>query len=195
MQMPGMDMSDGGDMSGMDMGFGMGLGAMDVSALGDGSLVVPGRYVTRTGEDPVSGTLPALGNLLAAKQLDAGDVQFPLYLVNGRPPGDPVRRRGAARRARCGCGVINAAADTMFALSVDDHPLTLVASDGQAVEPVKTDAVLRRHGRARRPAARGDEARRLPHRRAAARQDGPRRRDAALRRRAALGDAVRAARR
>ena len=103
MQMPGMDMSDGGDMSGMDMGFGMGLGAMDVSALGDGSLVVPGRYVTRTGEDPVSGTLPALGNLLAAKQLDAGDVQFPLYLVNGRPPGDPTASRCGAASA-CGCG-------------------------------------------------------------------------------------------
>ena len=164
---------------------------MDVSALGDGSLVVPGRYVTLTGEDPVSGTLPALGNLLAAKQLDAGDVQFPLYLVNGRPPGDPYGvevRRGERVRLR----VINAAADTMFALSVDDHPLTLVASDGQAVEPVKADAVLARHGRARRPAARGDEARRLPHRRAAARQDGPRSRDAALRRRAALDDAVRA---
>ena len=47
-------------------------------------------------------------------------------------------RRGERVRLR----VINAAADTMFALSVDDHPLTLVASDGQAVEPVKTDAVL-----------------------------------------------------
>ena len=114
---------------------------MDVSALGDGSLVVPGRYVTRTGEDPVSGTLPALGNLLAAKQLDAGDVQFPLYLVNGRPPGDPYGvevRRGERVRLR----VMNAASDTMFAFSVDGHPLTLVASDGQAVEPVKTDAVL-----------------------------------------------------
>ena len=48
----------------------------------------------------VSGTLPALGNLLAAKQLDAGDVQFPLYLVNGRPPGDPYAVEVRARRAR-----------------------------------------------------------------------------------------------
>ena len=30
----------------------------------------------------------------------------------------------------------------MFALSVDDRPLALVASDGQAVEPVKGDAIL-----------------------------------------------------
>ena len=138
-QMPGMDMS--GDMSNMDMGLGMGLGAMDVSALGDGSLAVPGRYVTLAGEEPVSGTLPALGNFLAAKQLDAGDVQFPLYLVNGRPPSDPAAvevRRGERLRLR----VINAAADTLFALSVHDHPLTLVASDGQLVAPVTGDAVL-----------------------------------------------------
>ena len=103
MQMPGMDMS--GDMSdmGMDMGLGMGLGGMDMSALGDGSLAVPGRYVTLRREDPLSGTLPALGNLLAAKQLDAGDVQFPLYLINGRPPGDPYGvevKRGERLRLR-----------------------------------------------------------------------------------------------
>ena len=139
MEMPGMDMS--GDMSHMDMGLGMGLGAMDVSALGDGSLAVPGRYVTLAGEQPVSGTLPALGNFLAAKQLDAGDVQFPLYLINGRPPSDPASvevKRGERLRLR----VINAAADTLFALSVDGHPLTLVASDGQLVAPVEGDAVL-----------------------------------------------------
>jgi FtsP/CotA-like multicopper oxidase with cupredoxin domain len=139
MQMPGMDMS--GDMSGMDMGLGMGLGAMDVSALGDGTLAVPGRYVALSGDEPLSGTLPALGNLLAAKQLDAGDVQYPLYLVNGRPPGDPFGlqvKRGERVRLR----VLNAAADTLFSLSIDDHPLTLVARDGQPVEPVKGDAIL-----------------------------------------------------
>ena len=146
MQMPGMsghDMDDmsGMDMSGMDMGFGMGLGSMDVSALGDGSLAVPGRFVSLGGEDPVSGTLPALGNLLSAKQLDAGDVRFPLYLVNGRPPSDPFGvevKRGERLRLR----VVNAAADTLFSFSVDDHPLTLVATDGQAVSPVKGEAVL-----------------------------------------------------
>ena len=97
---------------GMDMGLGMGLGSMDVSALGDGSLAVPGRYVTLAREEPLSGTLPALGNLLAAKQLDAGDVQYPLYLVNGRPPGDPYGvevKRGERVRLR----VLNAAADTL----------------------------------------------------------------------------------
>jgi FtsP/CotA-like multicopper oxidase with cupredoxin domain len=147
MQMPGMSGGQGGhDMGGHDMGghgtgFAMGLGAMDVGALGDGTLVVPGRYVTLGGEDPVSGTLPGLGNFLAARQLDAGDVQFPLYLVNGRPPADPFAveiRRGERVRLR----VINASSDTLFAFSVDDHPLTLVSSDGQAVDPVTGDAVF-----------------------------------------------------
>jgi multicopper oxidase len=149
MSMPGMsghgghDMShmEGMDMGGMDMGFAMGLGSMDVSALGDGTLAIPGRFVGLSGEEPLSGTIAALGNLLAAKQLDAGDVQFPLYLVNGRPPADPHRvevRRGQRLRLR----IVNAAADTLFSFAVDEHPLTLVASDGQPVAPVKADAVL-----------------------------------------------------
>ncbi len=143
--MPGMSGMGHGhsmeDMSGMDMGFGMGIGGMDLGGLGDGSLAIPGRYVTLGGKDPLSGTLPALGNLLASGQLDAGDVRFPLYLVNGRPPADPFRvevRGGQVVRLR----VINAAADTLFAFSVDDHSLTVVATDGQPVRHVATDAVL-----------------------------------------------------
>ncbi len=149
MQMPGMSGMSGHDMSGMsgmtDMsgmgGFGMGIGGMDLQALGDGTLSIPGPYVTLAGEDPLSGTLPALANLLAGKELDAGDVRFPLYLVNGRAPADPFAvqvTRGDRLRLR----LVNAAADTLFSFSVDDHPLTLVASDGQAVDPVRSDAVL-----------------------------------------------------
>jgi FtsP/CotA-like multicopper oxidase with cupredoxin domain len=143
MQMPGMGGMSGHDMAGMDMdmGFAMGLGAMDLGALGDGSLSIPGRYVTLGREEPVSGTLPALANLLSQKQLDAGDVQFPVYLVNGRIAADPDTvevRRGERLRLR----LVNAAADTIFAFSVDDHPLTVVASDGQPVVPETTDAVL-----------------------------------------------------
>jgi FtsP/CotA-like multicopper oxidase with cupredoxin domain len=128
-------------MSGMDMGFGMGIGGMDLGGLGDGSLAIPGRYVTLAGEDPLSGTLAALGNLLDGRQIDAGDVRFPLYLANGRPPTDPFAvevRRGERLRLR----LINAAADTLFAFSVDEHPLTIVATDGQPVEHATADAVL-----------------------------------------------------
>jgi FtsP/CotA-like multicopper oxidase with cupredoxin domain len=146
MQMPGMSGShgmgsmSGMDMSGMDMGMG-GLEGMDMSALGDGTLVIPGSAVALGGDDPVSGTLPALVNLLDDGQLDPGDVTYPLFLINGRPPEDPFAvsvRRGERVRLR----LINAAADTHFLFSVDGHPLTLVASDGQNVVPVKTDGVV-----------------------------------------------------
>ena len=104
MQMPGMDMSgDMSDMSGMDMGLGMGLGEHGHERARRRLARRAGSYVTLRGDDPLSGTLPALGNLLAAKQLDAGDVQFPLYLINGRPPGDPYGlevRRGERVRLR-----------------------------------------------------------------------------------------------
>jgi FtsP/CotA-like multicopper oxidase with cupredoxin domain len=38
--------------------------------------------------------------------------------------------------------LINAAADTHFLFSVDGHPLSLVASDGQLVEPIEVDGVV-----------------------------------------------------
>jgi FtsP/CotA-like multicopper oxidase with cupredoxin domain len=126
---------------GMSEGFGMGIGSMDLGGLGDGSLAITGRYVTLTGEHPLSGTIAALGNLLDGRQIDAGDVRFPLYLVNGRPPTDPFVvevRRGERLRLR----LINAGADTLFAFSVDDHRLTIVATDGQPVEHATADAVL-----------------------------------------------------
>jgi FtsP/CotA-like multicopper oxidase with cupredoxin domain len=148
MQMPGMSGSSGmggmqgmPGMGGMDMGGLGGLSGTDLRALGDGSLVISGDATSLSGEDPVSGTLPALVNLLSSGDADPGDLTYPLFLINGRPPEDPfvahVRR---AERVRL--RLINAAADTHFLFSVDDHPLTLVASDGQLVEPVKTDGVV-----------------------------------------------------
>jgi hypothetical protein len=93
----------GHDMSGMDMGFGMGIGGMDLGGLGDGTLSIPGRYVTAAGDDPLSGTLAALGNLLAARQLDAGDVRFPVLPRQRAAGGGPVFRRRAARLSVCDC--------------------------------------------------------------------------------------------
>jgi len=148
MQMAGMsgmsgmsDMSGMPGMSGMDMG---GLGSLtgtDLRALGDGSLVISGDAVSLAGDDPPSGTLPALVNLLDGGDGDPGDVTYPMFLINGRPPDDPYVlqvRRGERLRLR----LLNAAADTHFAFSIDNHPLTLVASDGQLVEPLDADAVV-----------------------------------------------------
>src|SRR5262249_25179762 len=115
------------------------------AALGDGSIVVAGSAVTVAGDDPVSGTLAAFVNLLMSGNGDPGDVTYPLFLLNGRPPADPQTfevRRGDRVRLR----LISAAADTHFLFSVDGHPLSLVASDGQLVEPLEVDGRRPRDG-------------------------------------------------
>ncbi|MEI8106082.1 MAG: multicopper oxidase family protein [Actinomycetes bacterium] len=142
MQMGGAGSSGGmAGMAGMNMG---GLGSLtgvDLGAVGDGSIVVAGDAADLAGSDPVSGTLPALVNLLKSGDADAGDVTYPLFLINGRPPDDPYAlqvRRGERVRLR----LLNAAADTHFVFSIDDHPVTIVATDGQPVSPVKSDGVV-----------------------------------------------------
>ncbi len=69
-----------------------------------------------------------------------GDVDYPLYLVNGRPPTDPdtlVARSGDRVRLR----IINASADTVFTVALGGHDLTVTHSDGYAVEPVTAPAL------------------------------------------------------
>nr|WP_242687158.1 multicopper oxidase family protein [Actinopolyspora sp. BKK2] len=72
---------------------------------------------------------------------DAGDVRYPLYLVNGRPPGDTETFRArAGQRARI--RVINAAEDTTFRVALGGHALTVTHTDGQPVTPRSTRSVL-----------------------------------------------------
>jgi FtsP/CotA-like multicopper oxidase with cupredoxin domain len=83
----------------------------------------------------------AMANLALAGGLDAGDVDYPMHLINGRPPEAPFQvdvRRGERVRLR----LINAAADTMYAVFVEGHDLRVTHTDGMAVEPVTTDALL-----------------------------------------------------
>jgi len=44
---------------------------------------------------------------------DTGDVRYPLYLVNGNPPGSP-RTLAARPRERVRLRIVNVAADTAF---------------------------------------------------------------------------------
>ena len=72
---------------------------------------------------------------------DGGDVPYPLFLVNGRTVTDPdalAARPGDRVRLR----IINAAADTIFAVALDDHDLTITHTDGYPVEPARTSSVL-----------------------------------------------------
>jgi len=83
----------------------------------------------------------AMTNAALAGQVDGGDVEYPLYLINGRPPEAPAQidvRRGERARLR----LINSSADTIYAVFVEDHELRVTHADGLPVSHVTTDAVL-----------------------------------------------------
>ena len=70
-----------------------------------------------------------------------GDVAYPLFLLNGRPPQDPAvldARPGERLRLR----VVNAASDTSFRFAVGGHRLTVTHTDGFPVEPLTVDSLL-----------------------------------------------------
>ena len=70
-----------------------------------------------------------------------GDVAYPLFLLNGKTPKDPVvfdAKPGERIRIR----ILNAASDTAFRVALGDHILTVTHTDGFPVDPVEGDAVL-----------------------------------------------------
>jgi FtsP/CotA-like multicopper oxidase with cupredoxin domain len=72
---------------------------------------------------------------------DAGDVFYPHYLINGRPPADPETFTGTPG-TRVRIRIINAGSDTAFRVALGGHRLTVTHSDGFPVTPVDTDAIL-----------------------------------------------------
>jgi FtsP/CotA-like multicopper oxidase with cupredoxin domain len=72
---------------------------------------------------------------------DAGDVYYPHYLVNGRPPGDPATFE-AAPGARVRVRFVNAGGDTAFRVAVGGHTMTVTHTDGYPVEHAEADALL-----------------------------------------------------
>jgi FtsP/CotA-like multicopper oxidase with cupredoxin domain len=72
---------------------------------------------------------------------DAGDVAYPLHLLNGRPGSDrPTIRVPKGGRARL--RLINAGSDTAYRVAVEGHRMTVTHADGFPVEPVEVDALL-----------------------------------------------------
>ena len=70
-----------------------------------------------------------------------GEVDYPRYLLNGRPPEDPATlaaRPGQRLRLR----LINAAADTAFRVALGGHRLQVTHSDGHPLHPVTVDALV-----------------------------------------------------
>jgi multicopper oxidase len=100
-----------------------GMGGMDMSGSGSGAMGSTGGM-----------TSALLGG-------DAGDVDYPKYLANGRPPNDPeVLTAKAGQRVRI--RIINAAADTAFRFALDQHRMTVTHTDGYPVNLVEVDQIL-----------------------------------------------------
>lgn len=117
----GMGGDDGAEMDSMD--------SMDPTNSG-----TAGASPMQMGNTLMGATSDLLGG-------DAGDVYYPLYLINGRSPLDPqtfTTRPGERIRLR----IINAAADTAFRFGVNDHPLTITHTDGFPVRPVSAESVV-----------------------------------------------------
>jgi multicopper oxidase len=80
------------------------------------------------------GTSPLLGG-------DAGDINYPYYLINGRIPAAPTTftaKPGQRIRIR----IINAGSDTAFRVALAGHSMTVTHTDGYPVVPTEVDAVL-----------------------------------------------------
>ncbi len=119
-------------------GGGMNMGAMGGSGPAGGGA---GRHTTLGGSPPGPDDLAQLANLMEQRKVDVGDVTYPMFLINGRPPEDPVQvvaRKGDRVRLR----LINAAADTTFCFFVEGRPLTITHTDGMPIEHVRTDALV-----------------------------------------------------
>lgn len=81
-------------------------------------------------------TSPLLGG-------DAGDVEYPYHLINGRPIEDPATLTPAPRAGqRVRLRIINAGADTAYRFAVGGHRMTVTHTDGFPIEPVVVDAIL-----------------------------------------------------
>lgn len=82
-----------------------------------------------------------MGGMSMSGMSDLGDVDYPLHLVNGRPPAD-APSISAAPRSRVRLRFINAGSDTIYRVAVDGHPLLITHLDGFPIEPTEVDTFL-----------------------------------------------------
>jgi len=86
-----------------------------------------------------SGGMHGMGGMGGSPLGDAGDVTYPHFLINGRVGTAPdVLRAEPGQRVRI--RVINAAADTIFAIALGDHRMTVTHTDGFAVQEQEAGA-------------------------------------------------------
>lgn len=91
--------------------------------------------------DTAGGSTNGMGMASTVLGGDAGDVTYPLHLINGRPPADrPTISASTGDRIRI--RLINAGSDTAYRVAVGGHRLTVTHADGFPVEPVEVDTLL-----------------------------------------------------
>ena len=91
-----------------------------------------------TSSDGMQAQMPSATSPLGA---DVADIQYPYYLIDGRPAGDPATftvTPGEQIRIR----LINAASTTPFRVAFAGGKLTVIAADGFPVKPVTTGTLL-----------------------------------------------------
>jgi len=98
------------------------------------------------GGSGMEGMTMRMGNVLTGAQSDAlggdaGDVYYPHYLINGRPPAD-AETYSSTPGKRVRIRLINAGGDTAFRVALAGHQLTVTHTDGFPVEPLEVDSVL-----------------------------------------------------
>ncbi|WP_327433556.1 multicopper oxidase family protein [Streptomyces sp. NBC_01236] len=121
----GREGHDMGDMGGMDMSGGM-----------DGTSGSPSASPSGAGRGFM--LMGAQSRLLGG---DAGDVNYPHHLVNGRVPADPaIFRTKPGKRVRL--RLINAGGDTAYRVALGGHKLTITHTDGFPVRHQQVDALL-----------------------------------------------------
>lgn len=92
---------------------------------------------------PSDGRMGGMGSGMTSTLLggDAGDVRYPLHLINGRPSSDRPTV-AAPPRGKVRLRLINAGSDTAYRVAVGGHRLTVTHTDGRPVRPVTVDTVL-----------------------------------------------------
>ncbi len=89
--------------------------------------------------DRMSGMGGGMGNGMSSHVV-APDIVYPLYLINGKGSKQPFElpvTQGDKVRLR----FINASSSTIYHLALQGHRMTVIATDGQAVEPVEVDTL------------------------------------------------------
>ena len=93
---------------------------------------------------PMTPTPPMTGPTASAASplgTDTADLDYPLYLINGRSTAMPDEIAvPAGRQARL--RLINAGSATPFRVAVSGRRLTVIATDGYPVDPVTVDALI-----------------------------------------------------